>query len=235
MNVVYIIGHGSKHNDIELKISLRSLKYIPDLKDVYLIGHKPEWCNGVIHLPYEDIHESKDRNIMCKLSHYIEQSNGEPFLKFSDDFVMLKAWNPSDYKMLHTGDYNKWRKRPQTKWVQRLLYTMRLFIKDGIDSPYNYDTHTPMIIEPESFMSCMEKYNDELDNVTWGTLYGNYSDHSRNEHMRHSAKFLDSPRNFFQLLEQDITFMSYNEYSLNQQLADYLLHRLGRSKSIYEV
>ena len=49
IDVVYILGDGSKWGNNEIKYSLRSLeKYGKNIRDVYICGNKPYFVNNKI-------------------------------------------------------------------------------------------------------------------------------------------------------------------------------------------
>ena len=61
MDIVYIIGKGSKWNNQELKYSLRSIaKYGINIGKVFIVGYKPNFVSDeVIYIPCDDIGEKK--------------------------------------------------------------------------------------------------------------------------------------------------------------------------------
>ena len=55
-DLVFVVGNGSKYNNVELRIALRSVaRYVPHRK-IFLVGAKPDWVNYdlVTHIPAED-------------------------------------------------------------------------------------------------------------------------------------------------------------------------------------
>jgi hypothetical protein len=69
IDVVYTLGTESSWQDNELRYSLRSLeRNFPDLGRVWIVGHKPAWLTGVVHIPMADVHkQNKDANLIDKI------------------------------------------------------------------------------------------------------------------------------------------------------------------------
>jgi hypothetical protein len=56
MDLVYVLGSGSRWGDNELRYSLRSVeKHLKGYNNVYLVGDKPDWVRNVTHIPKQDI------------------------------------------------------------------------------------------------------------------------------------------------------------------------------------
>ena len=54
-DILYILGRGSKHDDKELRLSLRCLENNADGFDrVFIVGNCPDWVQNVVHIPAED-------------------------------------------------------------------------------------------------------------------------------------------------------------------------------------
>lgn len=229
MHVVYILGTGSLHDDIELRFSLRSLKFVKGLNKVFIVGHRPNWVTEITHLPFEDKHKAKDRNLIDKIKHYCEQSDGNPFIKMSDDHVFIKEWSIENHVVLNSGNYRHWCKQAQTLWVKKLLYTMRLYIQAGVDQNevMGYDTHSATLIKPGLFLEAMDRVStEELDNITWGTWYGNYAPPLSSISSKGILKYFNQPMNSFPV-DPETRFISYAETAVNQELINWIKTIVG--------
>ena len=55
IDFLYVLGSGSEYNNLELRLSLRSIdKYAHNLGRVFIVGEKPDWIKNVIHIPVKD-------------------------------------------------------------------------------------------------------------------------------------------------------------------------------------
>ena len=234
MNIVYLVGAGGNHSDRELRLSLRSLRFVKDIGDVYIVGHKPEWCNNIFHIPFRDKHDYKDRNIIEKLERYCHQFDENDFIKMSDDFIFLKEYDSRTAPILHSGDYKHWIKQPQTNWVQKLVYTLRLYMQAGLDNPINYDSHTPSVINPKMFLDslgCLD--TSDIDNVTWQTWYGNYVSPEQSTHVRGILKYFYAEQPTYSV-DDTHKYLSYSDLACSVPLLNFIEGIVG-GKCKYEI
>lgn len=106
MDVLYILGKGSKHNNEELRYSLRSLEYYCGgcLGKVYLVGECPDWVNKerVTYIPFADKYDRKCKNIWAKILYAIDHSDlPDEFLISSDDIFHIKQQDLNHYPYYH--------------------------------------------------------------------------------------------------------------------------------------
>ena len=68
IDVVYVLGKGTKWNDNEIRFSLRSLaKNVTGIRNVYIVGERPDFLKRVIHISYPDeLLNNADGNITFK-------------------------------------------------------------------------------------------------------------------------------------------------------------------------
>ena len=177
IDVVYKLGVGSKWNDRELRYSLRSLSYFKDLGKVYLIGHKPNWVQNIIHIPLEDVFKAnKDANLINKLilasqDPYISQQ----FLNFSDDQVLLKECSAEDFTTpYYDNSLIQFLPNQQlNRWKTRLKNTIRALQEKGFSSNC-YESHIPILIDKNSYTQAVFQYNyPEGQGMCGNTLYIN--------------------------------------------------------------
>lgn len=151
MDVAYPIGTGSKWQNNELRYSLRSLKNIVHDR-VFIIGHKPEFVQNVIHIPFPDKHILKDSNIISKLLRVCYEDISEDFWFVSDDQLFLRPF-PHEGELtiaFNVGEI----KRGDSSWSHTKFNTADYLKRQGL--PYlNYDTHTPQIINKHKYVEIM--------------------------------------------------------------------------------
>lgn len=99
MDIVYILGTGSLVNDEEIKISLRAIdENMLDLRDVYIIGEKPDFLTNIIHIDSEDYSKDKWKNAYHKVKKACEIYDiSDEFLLMNDDFFMLDLFSGADW------------------------------------------------------------------------------------------------------------------------------------------
>lgn len=175
IDVVYILGTGSRWNDNEFRLSLRSLeRYGRNVGDVYVIGSLPDWVTGVRHIPCDDIHPRRCDNAWRKLQQY----TGDKCVLMNDDFYLLQDVDFNSLPNYYDGTMeglaqrltNKYRRI--TPYVRALETTEALLIRNGM-STRNYAVHVPMVVD----MSVARVLFSALGNapgISFRCLYGNY-------------------------------------------------------------
>lgn len=107
MDVLYIIGKGSKHDNIELRMSLRSIeKYADNLGGVIVVGYPPSWLSPkVVTLTVADKYKYKHPNIFNCIETAVDKGlvNGE-FLYSSDDHFYVKSVDFDNYPYFIKGE-----------------------------------------------------------------------------------------------------------------------------------
>lgn len=112
LKILYIVGDGSIHDNIELRWSLRSLDRFctSDIEPV-IVGKVPRWFKGE-GLAAEDKTERKEKNIMAKILAAIDSGLvGHDFFQISaDDHFWLRSVNlyelPVYYRRPILPEYN---------------------------------------------------------------------------------------------------------------------------------
>lgn len=106
MDIVYIIGKGSKKANLELRMSLRSIgKYGCGIGRVIVAGYPPAWLTKeVLTYPIEDRYEHKHLNILHCIETIVEEGlvKGE-FLYSSDDHFYVKSTDFDTYPVFIKG------------------------------------------------------------------------------------------------------------------------------------
>ena len=164
MDVVYILGTGSKWDDNELRYSLRSLQYLKHNR-VFIVGECPDWAVNVCHVPAGDIYgKQKQRNALHKLQRAITTDLSEDFILMNDDFFLLRPMKAS-YQYRQTlrqalqGDAGG-------PYLEAIRNTQAMF-PDGLD----YSLHTPFVYNKAKLARTIEACGDEP--VLLRTVYGN--------------------------------------------------------------
>lgn len=109
MDVVYVLGTGSKWDNNELRYSLRSIaKYGIGLERVIIVGDKlPDFINAaaVHYLHFCDRPErSPYQNVFCKIEHVFRSTDLQQFLLSSDDHFFIEPVDFNHYPVHYKRD-----------------------------------------------------------------------------------------------------------------------------------
>jgi uncharacterized HAD superfamily protein/hypoxanthine phosphoribosyltransferase len=177
VDVVYPLGTGSKWQDNELRYSLRSLeKFFPNLGRVFIVGHKPAWLTGVIHIPFADsFRKNKDANLISKVLAACEHPAGltAKFLRLSDDQLFLKMVRFEEMAPLHLGNLVGRNEKFWSGGWKRKLRTTRDHLQANGFGAIHFDAHAPAPYDRESFVRVMAEHPWRETPMTIGTLYFN--------------------------------------------------------------
>lgn len=176
-DVVYVLGTGSQWDDNELRFSLRSLqKYISGIGDVYVVGHRPKWLTGVVHLPYPDQFACREANIMLKVAHACGHPNlSRQFLHVHDDHFALAPARACEIPNWCAGPLDRLGKaiHDRNPWKYSVLNTAKALSDRGLTT-WNFDIHYPIIFNKELYPQAMDMFDWNVPNgYVVKSLYGN--------------------------------------------------------------
>lgn len=185
VDVVYTLANKSlKRDDWELRYSLRSLAAQEWVRRVYLIGHRPKWVRGVIHVPCDDPLKPKDANIIRKVLLACEQPGiTKQFVINSDDHYILRPialeelgpWqeNPSQLKESVT-------RRNTSTWCRRLVETIA-YCHGHRHPEWVFECHIPYLVD-------RARYQEVMACVPWKAGNGLVT------HVYYNVALTDEPR-----------------------------------------
>ena len=155
IDIVIPLGRGSRYNNFELRMALRSIAcYAMNLRNIYVVSDAPpDWlCNvKTLNVPDRHLH-NKDANIIDKLlaAARLPELSGR-FLFWSDDQLALQRFdaatipascNPRQYKDFRTDRV----------WHRRMRNTFEYLQKLNINLQCNFDAHIPMPMHKDLFV-----------------------------------------------------------------------------------
>lgn len=228
--IPYSLSHRWENN--ELRYCLRSIeKYLCGYDNIYLIGEKPDFVTGIIHIPFANYPRAieKEKNICDKILLACNTATvSDSFILFNDDFYLLQQICCDQYPNYFYGTLNEKLARihftnPYSKTIQNTIDALKNYTK------LNYECHYPMVFNKELFKEVMSK-------VPWGrcaygygmrALYGNYFNIS--SEIYPDCKINETTE---QHKIQDRLFFSTG--IINEDFAD-LFERLYPQKSRYEI
>lgn len=164
MTIVYTVGDGSTHGDVELKWSLRSIAVNGRGVDrVAIVGHIPDFVNrdAVACVEMPDPTKAKHFNIFAKAKRAVEELGlRDEFLVSSDDHIYTGIVDFASYPRLYQGDAKGRKDFPPDKklnaWWEALVDTRALLDKCGLPH-FNTRGHFNTYFDPEYLkpLECM--------------------------------------------------------------------------------
>lgn len=217
MDCVYVCRSG---NNEELRYSIRSLLKNTDYKNIWLVGYKPDWYIGN-YIPVTDV-GNKFQNIQRCLDTICNVHDiSEDFVLMNDDFFIMK--NIEKLSNYYDGTLDDRIKNHMQKFgnsqYARILITANKKLRGfGIETPLNYDIHSPMI------MNRFKLKNIVNISLAPRSFYGNIyslggqdiSDvkiYARQKDFNKSSSFLSTTEESFELVK-DILISKFTDKSI---------------------
>ena len=145
MDCVYICRSGDNE---ELRYSIRSLLKNTEYQNIWIVGHKPDWYFGN-YIPVTDI-GNKFQNIQrCMDTICNVHDISEDFVLMNDDFFIMK--NIKTLSSYYDGTLedrikNYMQNFGNSQYARILVAANKKLRGLGIETPLNYDIHSPMIM-----------------------------------------------------------------------------------------
>lgn len=242
MDVVYVLGTGSRWNNNEIRFSLRSIEQnLRDVGNVFIVGELPGFLQNVVHIPAKDIFDpaiNADGNIITKVLTACEDERlSDDFLFINDDHLVLQETNISNVPPFHKGDMTSFEPKywELNFWRKRLKRTMEVLSGEHYTT-YHFDCHTPIIFNKHIFKEAVRRFN-YADGIgyTMKSLYGNLVYKDMGVLLKNEKKTIFKNYTLSEINErlQGVRFMSFNDYGLNKSLKLWLIENFGQ-QSKYE-
>lgn len=177
VDIIIPLGNGSKSNNDELKILLRSLeKNGRNYRNVIVVSdNPPSWLKNVkIISVSDDLKHNKDGNIINKvLSALFECHDMTPeFVWTADDCAVLKEVDFSILPPIINGRTKKDFPVDGSIWQKRVHRTFEFFEKHGVYLKHNYESHTPQRFPTRKLLRAMRGIDYKSDiGYTIDTLF----------------------------------------------------------------
>lgn len=241
VDLVYVLGKGSRWQDNEIRFSLRSVsKNLKNVDNIFIVGEIPDFVKNCIHVPCADIFDpaiNADGNMAHKLLTICRRKDlSDDFLFMNDDFIINQPIAANKIPWLHKGDMAG---QPPSYWTSqfyrhRLKRTFDELNARGM-ATLQYDYHAPMLMNKHSFISVMEKFDYSRDiGYTFRSLYGNSLELPAIPILNQKVTVFK-----FYTLEKinsktfNINFVGYNDQGLNDSFKWWLIDSFP-SKCKYE-
>ena len=168
-DVVYVLGKGSKFNNLEIKISIMSLLKFCDiwLGNIYIVGENPGIGNPrVKHIYAPDITRvNKDANIIHKLLTAIWKipSLSDNFLFCSDDILVTRESSWEDFAPRYVFEYPPVEKARQLLYAEAKNNTWDMLMLNTLDRFIGNREHI-YFYEPHIFAPINKRYFKQMCN-----------------------------------------------------------------------
>lgn len=222
IDILLPLGSGSKNNDLELRVALRSIhKNVQGLRKVWVVGHKPAWFRDsdfAVSVPRQEFRVPKESRIAYKVMWAFETLDITDAVAFwNDDYVVTLPADIRDIPAYYcrtlvvSGGGSR-------RYSQIKRATSDALIAAGNRNLF-FDVHTPIIYERNRFLSLKEWWGN---NYVVKSIYGNHFCIDRAVRCR-DCKFgtRNWPNTLATFAEQKRWMFSYDDYAFG---------RLGLSK-----
>jgi hypothetical protein len=236
MDLVYILGNGSNWQDNEIRYSLRSLEtFVSGIDKVYLIGKKPNFLNdNIIHIPFNDIHTNKAKNIMAKVYRAsLDQRISQDFMFWNDDYFALQPFEAANYPFYYKCELDHSLIINKGEYYKHVETTLKVLKSKGLPIK-NFDTHYPIIYNRDKMKQMIESYDW---NVQFGyILRSMYCNHYgiEGEFKLDCKSNVPLPAPHIPIQHKDKHFLSIGDNALNFAMKNYLMN-LYPNKSKFEL
>jgi hypothetical protein len=179
MDIVYVLGTGSRWKNNELRYSLRSVeKNLVNVDKIWVVGANPGFTKGIRFIEHPDEFEpvNASGNVTRKLIRVCSEPElSEDFLFFNDDFIVIKpcdanklpTWYKQDMADYPPEFFNK------NDWRRRMKATFNTLQSCGLPT-LNYDYHAPMHFNKTLFPQVMQRFDYSSGiGLLYRSLYGN--------------------------------------------------------------
>lgn len=178
MDVLYVLGAGSKWGNNELRYSLRSLEmHAQNLGRIFIVGHNPQFLHDVHIHERRDFGVSKEHNIAEQLLWACEHTAiGEQFLWLNDDHFLLQPVDLAAVPHYNNGELQKKTWKVQNLGYKRSLQNAVNALKAAGMPTRNFEIHVPFPIRRKGWVGLKDWW--EKSRVVPGgmvsrSIYGN--------------------------------------------------------------
>ena len=239
MDLLYVLGKESQWgNHEELRYSIRSFeKHYPGLNRIFVAGHKPEWLNGVTHIPVDNIYgKNVPANIITKILSACLTDISDDFIFAADDYFLLS--DTIDKKLMDVPNHGSIKNYKYTgnDYFSKVLSNTIQYLRTVKSRTFiNCEAHSPVVINKKEYLRIMLRVPFAAGiGITPFTPYFNKLVHSRFI-IEQPVFYINSSHNYNQLREgkKGKRFMCIANGSVSENIKN-LLVELYPAKSKYE-
>lgn len=172
MDIIIPLGNGSRHNNLELRFTLRSIEKYVECDQIYIVGEIPDFLVNAFHIDCKENRDNrfKDNNIFMKVYHTFKHINeiADDTYFFNDDHIVMQPYKE---------EYHYKGTLKQTLDSRALGDPYRKVVRNTLSlypSAKDFDTHAPMLFNKQKFLRTMNvKLWDKMYGYCLKTLYCN--------------------------------------------------------------
>ncbi|MFI0827297.1 hypothetical protein ACH4Q7_22895 [Streptomyces roseolus] len=158
----------------QLRYALRSWAAHLPHGQVWVVGHRPSWLDGVRHIRTDQT-GTKYRNTTVAVRAACEHPEvAERFLLCNDDFFVMHP--QQSMPVLHRGPMRQveayYATRRSGAYLRGMRETRELLAELGHPEPLSYELHVPMPVDKTGMLAALDA-GRHLDVVHKRSLYGN--------------------------------------------------------------
>ena len=149
IDLVYPIGTGSTHANIEIKYSLRSVeKHLSNVGKIWIIGEQIPFLKDINHISLKDATTNHNENIRQKVLKACDIPElSEDFLFMNDDHFLLQNFDLPNFPNYYKGTLEDYKFKNNGWYLADLLWTQGKIGNNAL----NFDTHTPIMYNKTRF------------------------------------------------------------------------------------
>ena len=167
MTVAYILGDGSKYDNFELRLSLRSVEKCLTPERVIVCGHDPGFLSGKVeYIPNFPVKKENDaawgikENLLALCNH---PGTPEQFLLLNDDYFFMRP--TTEFPYYHKGELRDAMQRIGSGiFYGHLLATVTVLEREKLPTKH-FDGHWPIVYEKKKLL-------DIIAQQDWGVPLG---------------------------------------------------------------
>ena len=176
VDVIIPLGTGSKSNNDELRLLLRSIdKNCLNLGRIIIVTDKiPTWLKNVTVIKFKSQYKNNtDAVIIDKISAALALDDiTEQFVWTADDFIFLQTIDLNHLPVIENLRGYEFFKEAKDKWCKRVAHTFEYFKSKGIDLEVNFDSHTPQLCDTKRLTEALKGVDYSSDpGYSVGTLF----------------------------------------------------------------
>jgi hypothetical protein len=148
--------------------------FIPDVQ-IVIVGDKPPWSGKDLkHIP----HKSESKNPQVDVAHKMMAAIAsdlvpDVFIWSNDDIFTLCPVELADIVTLKSHGLLANRGRANGVYQENAKRTLEALKKQGVTEPFDYATHTPVMMEKSSLAKVIELFGCDKEGYLVYTLYAN--------------------------------------------------------------
>jgi len=182
-DILYVLGSGSKYNDLEIKYSLMTVqRFVKNVRRIYVIGDLPRRPVDVDfqYIGAKDVGKDKSTCVRAKLVQFAKHETAlNDFILMNDDFFFCREVDADAITPTASGTLEEHiasRADKSSRYHMALVNTART-LKAMKLTTRSFETHVPMLMQRDRFLDLVGRVKWDLSpSPLFRSLYGNTFD-----------------------------------------------------------